>query len=126
MYWILRKIFRNLPTYSLEHKANISSQRRTGQAFSLGNREPYLSDISEIYSSRKEGEHVDHIIARVSKRKSEHIACGLHVPWNLSVIDAIDNMSKSSNIETNQTDFTQMVWLQTRLIDGTLPSLRNS
>lgn len=43
--------------------------------------------------------HVDHIHPLVSKNElGEHIACGLHVPWNLQIISASENCSKGSRL----------------------------
>lgn len=66
---------------------------------------PWLSDahkaqIEAIYHERERVStetgvlhHVDHIIPLRS-----HIVCGLHVPWNLQVIPANDNLRKSNKI----------------------------
>lgn len=46
-------------------------------------------EMSRLYSSRKEGEQVDHIIPIKGKT-----VCGLHVPWNLRIITAEENQRK--------------------------------
>lgn len=53
-------------------------------------------EIKEIYDSRCPGQHVDHIVPLkgVDRKSGVHIVCGLHVPWNLRVIEAKDNDSK--------------------------------
>lgn len=40
--------------------------------------------------------HVDHIVPLVAKHPvtRQHVACGLHVPWNLCVETAADNLTK--------------------------------
>lgn len=57
-------------------------------------------EISLIYEQRKEITratgcmyHVDHIVPL-----QHHLVCGLHVPWNLQIIPAHVNMSKSNKL----------------------------
>jgi hypothetical protein len=61
----------------------------------------YNKEIRQIYKQAKEIEkttgipqHVDHIIPL-----SHSDVCGLHVPWNLQIIPAIENMKKSNKFK---------------------------
>lgn len=49
--------------------------------------------IKKIYSSAKNN-HVDHIFPLVHPH-----FCGLHVPWNLQVLTAFENLSKGNKVE---------------------------
>lgn len=48
-------------------------------------------EMKAIYQSAGPTEHVDHIVPL-----KNHLVCGLHVPWNLQVMDAKKNMQKSN------------------------------
>ena len=51
------------------------------------------NEMRELNKLNLESYHVDHIIPLIGVA-----ICGLHVPWNLRVIKASDNIAKSNNI----------------------------
>jgi hypothetical protein len=52
--------------------------------------------------------HVDHIVPiKAMNANNEHIACGLHVPWNLQVLSADDNLRKSNKLPD---EFLELQW----------------
>jgi hypothetical protein len=56
--------------------------------------------IRRIYAGCPAGYHVDHIIPlkAVNPSTREHVASGLHVPWNLQYLTAHDNESKQNKL----------------------------
>lgn len=50
------------------------------------------AEILALYALADEGEHVDHIVPLKNP-----LVCGLHVPWNLRVVSAAENLHKSNN-----------------------------
>ena len=91
--------------YSKSNPAKICSKAAKRRAYKLSATPSWLTDehkasIDSVYWLAKDlkaisGEeyHVDHIIPL----KGNDV-CGLHVPWNLQVLSAADNLKKSNRL----------------------------
>lgn len=53
-----------------------------------------MAEIKKIYENCPPGYHVDHIIPL-----NHQLLCGLHVPWNLQYLPAVENIRKNNKVE---------------------------
>ena len=90
-------------SYYKEHKNEYLARNALRRASKLSATPPWLSEedkehIAEYYAVAQrrtkilnEVFHVDHIVPLQGKN-----VCGLHVPWNLQIISATENLRKSN------------------------------
>mgnify|MGYP003122343246 CR=1 FL=1 len=94
-----RKYYRKNKQYYIT-KAYLRNKQvaRAKPAWLTEEHEFMLEEIYELRDLRSKltgvVHHVDHIVPLRGQN-----CCGLHVPWNLQVIPAVDNLSKSNSIE---------------------------
>lgn len=89
--------------YQQAHKAIVNANSAKKRAVKLKATPEWLTteqynDIKSFYYAAKQLEletsikyHVDHIVPLQGNN-----VCGLHVPWNLQILSAVDNISKSN------------------------------
>ena len=93
---------KNNPVYKAKNNARLAKRRfyqlRATLIFLDYN---FQNEIKQFYIKAKELEkstkvkyHVDHIVPLLGKN-----VCGLHVPWNLQILEAKENLSKGNKYE---------------------------
>lgn len=88
------------PEKQIEKLARRRAQKKKAEPKWLTKKQ--RAEITDIYKQAKELEkiffnrkfHVDHIIPLQGKN-----VCGLHVPWNLQILTAEENLRKNNNYE---------------------------
>ncbi len=88
-----RKHYKKQKSYYIE-KAQIRKLRTQKINLSDFNKEK----IKKIYASALDN-HVDHIFPLIHPH-----FCGLHVPWNLQVLESVPNLSKGNKVESKYFD----------------------
>ena len=80
------------------YNANEAKRRATKlQATPKWLTKEHLEEVQLLYDNCPKGYHVDHIVPLQGKE-----VCGLHVPWNLQIMEGVLNQSKGNKYEDEQ------------------------
>lgn len=87
--WRKRNLAKDTAKVSLRRAKKIQATPRWLSQTGLAEMATFYS-IAKWYKTKM---HVDHIVPLNGKT-----VCGLHVPWNLQILSAKDNVAKSNNL----------------------------
>lgn len=88
----LRDKYYRFRDYYIEHA--IKKRAHIANAFPKWLTEEHREVIKVIYKlAGQDGRHVDHIVPLRGKD-----VCGLHVPWNMQILDSSENLSKGNRL----------------------------
>ena len=78
-----------------QYRAFVTAKRRAQkiQATPIWLTQLHWDEIAKVYESCPAGYHVDHIVPLNGKEVS-----GLHVPWNLQILPAEENLRKNNKL----------------------------
>jgi 5-methylcytosine-specific restriction endonuclease McrA len=93
--------FATEPEYREKHRLTVQLARAYARFGKSALSRFYQAEIAAFYRSRPVGMDVDHIHPLRIIEGKEHIACGLHVPWNLQYLTPSENKSKGRKLETH-------------------------
>jgi 5-methylcytosine-specific restriction endonuclease McrA len=92
--------FATEPEYRRRHRASVRLSRANKRFGKSALAAVHREEIKAFYFACPPGMEVDHIHPLRIMEGKEHVACGLHVPWNLQYLTSVENKKKGRKLET--------------------------